>query len=133
MIMRHLLLVLALASGSAVSHADHSGRPVMIGAEADLDACTSVGVVAGLDPHGDGFLAVRSGPGSNYPLLEKIYEGQSVFICDTAAGDKWYGIVYSRRNDADCGVASPVAHPQPYRGRCKSGWVSAHWIRMTAG
>lgn len=131
--MRRLLLVLALVSGSTLSGAEGLGRPVMIGAEPDLDACTSMGEVAGLDPNGDGFLAVRSGPGSNYQLLEKIYEGQTVFICDTAAGDKWYGIVYSRRQDADCGVGSPVAHPQPYRGRCKSGWVSSRWIKVTAG
>ncbi len=131
--MRRLLLVLALLSGSTVSGAASNGRPVIIGPEPDLDACLSMGEVTGLDPNGDGFLAVRSGPGSDYPLLEKLYEGQSVFICDTTAGDKWYGIVYSRRNDADCGVGSPLAHPQPYRGPCKSGWVSARWVKVTAG
>jgi len=37
--------------------------PVMVGGEPDMDACPSGGTVTGLDPRGDGFLSVRSGPG----------------------------------------------------------------------
>ena len=63
--------------------------PVMVGGEADLDACGGVGVVSGLAPHGDGFLAVRSGTNASYKLVDKLLEGQQVLMCSTSADDKW--------------------------------------------
>src|SRR3954449_12304238 len=49
--------------------------PVIIGGDAGYDACSSNGVVVGLDPNGDGFLAVKSGPGLSYPRIDKLYNG----------------------------------------------------------
>lgn len=40
------------------------------------------GVVQGLDPHGDGFLAVRTGPGSQYRQIGSLYNGDHVSILD---------------------------------------------------
>src|SRR4051794_31849558 len=69
--------------GSALVHAaaaqDAPIRPqvpVIIGGHADYDSCGGTGVVVDLDPHGDGFLAVKSGPGLSYPRIDKLYNGE---------------------------------------------------------
>jgi len=54
----------------------------MYGGEPDLDACGGSGEVVGLHSSGDGFLAVRSGPGTDYAEIDKIYQGQLVYFCD---------------------------------------------------
>jgi hypothetical protein len=132
--MRKILWAVALLGYSVVSSADNAVMPVMVGGEADLDACSSVGVVSGLAPRGDGFLAVRTGANASYKLVDKLLEGQQVLMCNTSADGKWYGIVYAQGNkDLDCGLSSPISPEQPYQGKCKSGWVSARWIKQVAG
>ena len=132
--MRKILWAFALLGYSVVSSADNAVMPVMVGGEEDLDACSSVGVVSGLAPRGDGFLAVRTGANASYKLVDKLLEGQQVLICSTSADGKWYGIVYAQGNkDLDCGVSSPISPEQPYQGKCKSGWVSGRWIKQIVG
>lgn len=132
--MRKILGAIALLGYSVVSSADNAVMPVMVGGEEDLDACGSVGVVSGLAPRGDGFLAVRTGANASYKLVDKLLEGQQVLMCSTSADGKWYGIVYAPENkDLDCGVSSPISPAQPYQGKCKSGWVSGRWIKQIAG
>ncbi len=106
-------------------------KQVRVGGEQSLDACGGVGVVAGLNPNGDNFLAVRSGPGSRYKMLDKIREGQMYFDCDEQG--KWVGVVYSRDPNATCGVTSPIGKKQAYRGPCKSGWVFRKYTKLIAG
>ncbi|WP_168356298.1 hypothetical protein [Lysobacter enzymogenes] len=46
----------------------------------------------------------------------------------------WIAAVYNE--DARlgrCGVGSPIAERQPYRGPCKSGWAHGRWIEPMAG
>lgn len=107
-----------------------SGVDVMIGGDADYDACGSVGMVTGLDPQGDNFLAVRSGPGTGYEQIDSLFSGDEVFLCDRR--DRWHGIVYGPPG-TDCGVGSPVAGRQGYLGPCRSGWVFDRYIRVIAG
>ena len=95
----------------------------------DMDACASNGRVAGLNPRGDNFLAVRSGPGTRHAQIDSLHMGDAVFLC-SGEGD-WYGIVYG--GGRDCGVSSPVLPRQVYRGPCKSGWVHRSFIEVTAG
>ncbi len=96
-----------------------------------MDACGSIGVVRGLDPHGgDGFLAVKSGPGLTYPRIGKLYNGEQVYLCSDA-GD-WYGIVYSKRHQ-DCNVSTPWPQSSAYTGPCRSGWVYKRWVVPFAG
>ena len=121
-----LLSLVAMGAGLAVS----LSVPVIVGKVPEYDACGSNGVVKGLDPHGDGFLAVRSGPGSQYQMLDKLLEGQAVFVCDDRG--QWLGVVYTRGNQ-DCGVDSALDRPKPYSGPCFSGWVYRNWITITAG
>lgn len=110
----------------------HAGGavPVMVGGIAALDACGGLGEVRGLNPRGDGFLAVREGPGSTYPMSGRLYNGDHVYFCDKHGA--WVGIVYGESMQ-DCGVSSPVPKRQPYKGPCRSGWAHRHWLVLIAG
>jgi hypothetical protein len=122
------LLLSLVAMGAAL--ATSLAVPVIVGKVPEYDACGSSGKVKGLDPIGDGFLAVRSGPGSQYQMIDKLLEGQSVFVCDDRG--QWLGFVYTRGNQ-DCSVTSALSRPKPYSGPCLSGWVHRNWITITAG
>ena len=56
------------------------------------DACSRFGKVRGLDPNGDNFLSVRTGPGTSYDEIDRIYNGDGVSIC-TQQG-KWLRVKY---------------------------------------
>jgi len=106
-------------------------RPVMIGGDPEFDACGMLGEVSGLNPAGDGFLALRSAPSGQAKLLHKLQEGDAVYICEEVPG--WMGVVvYPSNPMINCDVSSPVMPRQPYRGECKSGWVSSKWIELMA-
>ncbi len=68
--------------------------PVMVGGVAKLDACGGLGEVRGLNQSGDGFLAVRMGPGRKYPMIDRLYNGNQVYFCDSHG--EWIGIVYGK-------------------------------------
>jgi hypothetical protein len=130
---RAAALPLALLSSLAIAGAALAGAlavPVIVGKVAEYDACMSSGAVKGLDPHGDGFLAVRAGPGSQYQMIDKLLEGQNVFVCDERG--QWLGVVYTRGNQ-DCGVTSALNKPTPYPGPCLAGWIHRNFINITAG
>lgn len=99
--MRKILgvIFLLLLINSVANAADNAGTLVIVGGDEGLDACTGLGVVSGLKPGGDGFLAVRSGADGNYKLLDKLPEGQEVHICSSASDGKWLGVVYSRKRE----------------------------------
>jgi len=108
-------------------YADNS-MPVMYGGDVDEDACTALGEIRGISKHGDGFVAIRNGAGSKYRMKDKIRKnGTRIIMCDSHG--KWIGIVYGN----DCGTSSPIAKKQPYRGKCKSGWVYEKYVVLTAG
>jgi hypothetical protein len=123
-----LALQLSLAAMGAVL-ATSLAVTVIVGKVPEYDARGSRGEVKWLDPHGDGFLAVRSGPGSQYQMIDKLLEGQSVFVCDDRG--QWFGVVYTRGNQ-DC-VTSALSRPKPYSGPCLAGCVHRNWITITAG
>lgn len=126
-----LLAAVVLAWPLAASEAT---VPVRIGLEdPSLDACGGVGQITGLKPGGDGFLAVRSGPGTKYAMTDKLTEGRFVFLCDWKEDGGWHGIVYTDDDNIDCGVSSPVESARSYNGKCKSGWVNRRWVRVVAG
>jgi hypothetical protein len=103
----------------------------MIGGEADLDACGSMGVVVGLNPQGDNFLAVRAGPGTNYAVRDRIGNRQQLALCDERG--QWWGVVYSRDPGQNCGIGSPQADRKAYAGPCSTGWVHRRYVRIEAG
>lgn len=102
--------------------------PVVIQA-GETDACGN-GLVRGLDPEEDGFLAVKSGPGLRYKRIDKLFNGEDVFLCGQK-GD-WFAVVYTRLNE-DCNVSRPWSLTLPYTGPCRSGWAHKKWIKVVAG
>ncbi|MGV3554990.1 MAG: hypothetical protein ACO1OD_07010 [Croceibacterium sp.] len=104
--------------------------PVMAGGDAQLDACATAAVVSGLDPAGDNFLSVREGPGQNHAETDRLAGGQGLAVCDS--NGPWLGVIYSK-DGADCEVSSPASQRTRYQGPCRSGWVAARYVTITAG
>jgi hypothetical protein len=110
--------------------------PIVIKHSAEgYDPC-KYGVVHNLDPKGDGFLAVKAGPGLHYERIDKLNNGKQVFIC----GDKgkWYAIVYTKTRQGDramryCNVEENWPKTLPYTGPCRSGWAHQRWIKQISG
>lgn len=106
--------------------------PVMAGGEPNLDACLGTGVIEGLDPRGDGFLSVRSGPGGRkYREIARVYNGMRVYICDQKG--PWLGVVYSTKSSAECNVTSPWSKRMAYTGPCNYGWIHSKYVGDLAG
>ena len=125
-----LLLSLPAATILAAEKYSRPQVPVVIGGEADFDACGGLGVVAGLDPNGDGFLAVKAGPGLQYKRIDRLHNGNQVHMCGEK-GD-WIAVIYSMTRQ-DCNVSTPWPKRQPYTGPCRSGWAHKKWIKLLAG
>lgn len=102
--------------------------PVHTGGESELDACGSQGRVARLRQ--GQFLAVRSGPGVRYRLIDRLGSGRELWLCQSLSG--WYGVVYGASGE-DCGVSSEQAKRAVYGGPCRAGWVYARYVALTAG
>ena len=103
--------------------------PVKIYWDEDLDPC-GYGVVRGLNPNRDGFLAVRTGPGTSYGLVDKIFEEQELYLCDYSDG--WHGVLYTKKG-TDCFENVPQGRVSDYNGRCWHGWAHENWILFLAG
>jgi hypothetical protein len=124
----------ATVAGSVSAESARIDVAVMIGGEGDLDACSSPGEVIGLDPNGDGFLSVRSGPGGRpYREIDRLFNGNEVYLCGSRGA--WYSIVYhqSRKPHRSCGVSTPWPKRRAYGGPCQYGWVHSRYIKGTAG
>jgi len=103
--------------------------PVMAGGNAVESACSLRGEVVGLDPYGDGFLSVRSGPGGRQFLeTDRVFNGQSVAICEQRGS--WLGVVYGAPG-LNCELDAPRSIRQPYTGPCRSGWVYSRYVHIT--
>jgi hypothetical protein len=131
--MRKLITSMVLLATLAVPAiaAQNPSVPVIPG-NGDGDACPGNGIVSGLNPQGDGFLAVKSGPGIGFQRIDKLYNGEEVYICEVR-GD-WIGVIYTRKGDmARCNVSGPWRRATPYTGPCLSGWAHRNWIELYAG
>ena len=82
-------LILLTLSATTV-HAQQLAVPIVKDCVDGQAACYPTSRVTGLDPNGDGFLAVRSGPGSGHQMIGKLVNGDVVTVI-TVRG-KWYGI-----------------------------------------
>ncbi len=56
------------------------------------DGCKTFGKVSGLDVSGDNFLAVRTGPGTGFTEIDRLYSGNGVSICSQQG--KWLRVKY---------------------------------------
>jgi hypothetical protein len=78
--------------------------------------------VDGLNPAGDNFLAVRTGPGTDFPKIDEIHTGDVVIVCD--ARGPWRGVFYDGSNVR---TGYRAEHGQ------RSGWVHSRYLRDLAG
>jgi hypothetical protein len=92
--------------------------------------CSS-GEVVGLDPNGDNFLSVRSGPGGPpYREIDRLFSSDAVRVCDRKA--PWFAVVYSTRKPQEsCDIGSKGTR-RPYMGPCQYGWVHSRYIKVNA-
>jgi hypothetical protein len=121
-----------LAPAQARDPARRIDVPVMVGGTGELGGCASLGQIVGLDPNGDGFLSVRSGPGGKpYREIDRLYNGNRVFVCDK--NGPWLAVVYGDSPDGTCGASIPWPVRQPYTGPCRSGWIHSRYVEIVAG
>jgi hypothetical protein len=93
-------------------------------------ACPDRGEIHGLDPEGDGFLAVRTGPGTDHEQVDALHNGDVVSLCDYRNG--WHRVVYSARASdvAECSIKSDQMQARESMAEpCRSGWVHGNWVR----
>ena len=137
--MNKIIIIFSLFVGFVYAE---NGRPVMVGEVREVGdepinhgyICGGIGEIIGINKHGDGFVAIRSGPGSKYKIKKKVVRNGTVVIaCDSSAG--WLGILY--KNDlssaGDCDTENkPIQKRYPYKGPCQIGWVYAKYFNFTA-
>jgi hypothetical protein len=133
-----LVAALALALVTPAEAKAPPARPVMVGGEAELDACPSLGAIIPLRQGGDGFVAVRAAPSVKARMLDKLTPGREVLLCEDSADGKWVGVIYPEpfggAGPGDCGVSEASSGPaRPYDGVCLSGWVFKSYIKVIAG
>ncbi|MGQ0567630.1 MAG: hypothetical protein ACT4OK_21555, partial [Gemmobacter sp.] len=68
-------------AGAGPSQSQNLDVPVPWVADGQAAGCGG-SVVTGLDPNGDNFLAVRSGPGTEYRKIDELHTGDQVRTCD---------------------------------------------------
>jgi hypothetical protein len=73
--------------------------------------------VRGLNPYGDNFLAVRSGPDGDYRKIDVLHNGDRVIVCDRVG--RWRKVFYGY--DCYLRYGSPT-------GDCYSGWAYSRYI-----
>lgn len=117
------------ASPPASITASDGQVPVVIEAKPGSGAACGTGVVFDLDPHGDGFLAVKAGPGLKFLRIDKLYNGELVYLC--AQSGPWYGVVYTKEAQ-NCNVDGAWPLREPYTGPCRYGWAHGRWIKPVA-
>jgi hypothetical protein len=139
--MRRAAMTLALAVPTTVSipvpaqaQTPRIDVPVYIEASDGQAANCSLGQIVGLDPKGDGFLSVRSGPGGRpYREIDRLYNGQEVNMCGQQG--PWIAVVYqgSRPAPRHCNVHVPSPVRWAYTGPCRYGWIHQRYVRVIAG
>ena len=100
--------------------------PIMEIADDDFETC-AFGKVAGLKADGDGFLAVRTGPGTDYSKIDELKNDDEVWLYEQKG--KWIGVAYATDN-APC---DPIKEDRPLNVNGKKGWVHENWITVVAG
>jgi len=122
---RRVLPLLALGFAPAPLAAQGLDVPIFEHASDGQAANCSVGTVMGLKAGGDGFLAVRTGPGASYRKIGELHNGDRVTIFEERDG--WYGVLIpgGRVSPSDaCGRVGP----RRQLSGSGLGWVHGRWI-----
>ncbi len=113
-------LLCALPAGAA------ERVPVMIGGDATLDPCSNTNIVGRLNPNGDNFLALRAGPGTKYPMLEKcraVSGSGYVTAGDTGSGSFTQDPALIAACPARCAAKRPIAAHASQAGSTAAFWA----------
>lgn len=126
--MMKALILMATSLLGASAMAIPTG-PVMVGGAADFDACGGWGLTTVTTT-----LFVTDEV-TGQVKFETIDASTGVYFCDdqTDGDGEYTGIVFSTDPNVSCGVSSPIAKRQAYKGACKSGWVKSEYLLLTAG
>ncbi|MBG6209243.1 hypothetical protein IWQ49_003914 [Labrenzia sp. EL_126] len=124
--LKSILISLPLMSTAIAGYAQVLDVEVMERAEDGLDTC-AFGQVFGLKSDGDGFLAVRRGPGTAYESFDQLKNDEKVWLFEEKDG--WYGIAYGVE-ELNC---SPIEKDRPVETDGKKGWVHGKWVKVLAG
>ena len=117
-------VTLALSTAT-LSRAASLDVPVReIGGDGQAANCATSSV-AGLKASGDGFLAVRTGPGGQYRKIDELHNGDNVVVFEQRGG--WAGVVYKT---AKVTCSATRTRTLKYG---KMGWVSMRWLQALAG
>ena len=114
--------------GNAAAGAPLDLVAINVGGDAKAPACPRKGEVSGLSASGN--LTVRKGPGTTYGKVDTLRNGRPVFFCDWSVDEAWVGVVYPDVGGGDCGVGIPQKDAAHYAGTCRSGWISARYVRV---
>lgn len=120
--------------GSDMAYEGPIPMPIMVGNNGpETDGCGTLAKVASLDGQNVDYLSVRDAPSGSTKERDRLNPGRQVAVC--AIKGEWSGVVYAEPGDdtQDCGVASPVATEEPYRGPCRQGWVVTQYLEVVAG
>ena len=104
------MLIAALVLAAAPAGAQQLDVEFEIVDDGQAAGCAGA-MVTGLNPNGDGFLAVRTGPGTRYAKIDELHNGDRVRTC-AQAGD-WWGVYYGAPR--------------------RKGWVHGNWLGGWAG
>lgn len=122
--LRSFLLSVVLLASVQMAAANDLDVPITENPYRDCEAAWfTMGEVHGLKAGGDGFLSVRSGPGSEYRKLDEVYNGDQVEIYEKRG--KWLGVVY--RDSGERYECSTTPRALPYRFK---GWVHENWVKV---
>jgi Bacterial SH3 domain len=117
-----LALLALLAAVGMPAAAQQLDVPVTVPqGDGQMANCAS-SYVDGLNPNGDNFLAVRTGPGSTFAKIDEIHTGDVVMVCD--GNGPWFGVFYDGSNT---GNGYRATHRQ------RAGWVHSRYLRPLAG
>lgn len=120
------LMVITLFASLGTTMAQQLDVPIIEHADENLDTC-AYGQVIGLKSEGDNFLAVRSGPASDYTKLDELKNDDKVWMYDVQG--EWFGIVY----DVEAAICGPLEKDREVETDGKKGWVHSKWIEGIAG
>lgn len=119
----------APADETSLDGPDSEVRPVRYGlAGPDLDACLTQGEISAANG-----APVHAFPDATAAELERLPPQLIVHICEDEG--EWLGVVYATEGDpyVSCETGSPVPAAAEYPGPCRSGWVAAERVEVTAG
>jgi uncharacterized protein YgiM (DUF1202 family) len=103
------LIIVGVLSVTSIASANNLDVPILEHGGDGIGANCGSYTVSGLPADGDGFLAVRSGPGSQYRKIDELRNGEIVIDFDSRG--QWLGVVY-RTSNVDC--SSTKTHPVAY-------------------